>query len=1069
MVTLTKHRGLSKPDDEQLHVLPLYVLEPTDEKGSYDAQYDKIQNGALEVLHHYPLEARVRSQPLESCRKRRLNKKSPGKKKGSPGKNGLAQWNGSSSSNQSTPKKAMMKREMALWDSPASNRSFSSQYGSGAGTPMKQPSHPNIGEGLKPTCPDPTKMKHPGFEAFYEKFMDYFEANGSFPPPAFMAQYARARQMLLNSGGEMGTLNKSLDHVEGQTKFGAYSQPTETKRSTESSSGIVIGSHYMPHANVEGHTNFGADTQSRRANEVTKSLNREENANSSVYEHGDIILKRQQASDRHENDCNRHQQICKPENSVWFNKDCISASPGNVPISGRSDYIDSYNSMSHGTGVSGSSQGSTTALSFTKSDSPLIHQNSNAVNTSIEPCRSQSQDFVANLSVPIQNSSEVARSAEHSRETVKSVERSLETVRSTKHSALAIRTMEEPSVAIRSAECSTLSVRSAGDPVQKARSAFISQDSDRHKEDPVAVINPFSDYISFHQRVPAHGSVSRNSCQEQCPLPDRTDKINFHKPASPHGNFIVKLRQEQHSQPCSDDNSNPHKPVSPHGNVITKSSQDHCSALHNNDSINPHNQGPPHGSVIMRSMEPQPLPNNIDYNPHKAAPPHCTDTTKSGQEQCSLSNNNGNISPYTPVPPHHSVTFKSSLEQGPPLDNIQLSQQGSIERPQVSAMDLSSATSSKGSVNEQGPQSLIHPLNLPSYQGEHFGSSNQQGQHSITKQSPLDLLSDSASALKEESNPKNEPSPLNLSRNGLQVTDSFTVGVKQGAENISNKAATPYPHVSNGQFYGQTYLQTPSQPVNKIESQNVCSFNSANIQGQGHFDSERNDYHSFHSNEQRRSQISWNMFNYSPQKSPSHQYPSAMTTGQFPKTEITSESSIDPNIVKCSMEYNEEAFRDPNIGGVAVALNHGAVLFEVAKRELHATTGLKNPNRFRPTRISLVFYQHKNLNNERHGMYAYAKKLENMKLERIAKMKEQRGFVDMEEIENSFKGGKKRKLEDMKSPEEEEYDIMKTSAVQYRYMLECHAKRQESFTTNSYSTKWVKPQPMVTGPYQKWV
>jgi len=80
--------------------------------------------------------------------------------------------------------------------------------------------------------------------------------------------------------------------------------------------------------------------------------------------------------------------------------------------------------------------------------------------------------------------------------------------------------------------------------------------------------------------------------------------------------------------------------------------------------------------------------------------------------------------------------------------------------------------------------------------------------------------------------------------------------------------------------------------------------------------------------------------------------------------------------VKIRVRQSEclEAFSDPSIGGMALALPHGSLVIECAKAELHATTALVEPNRQEPHRIGLVFYQHKNLHHPGHGAGEFQRK-----------------------------------------------------------------------------------------------
>ena len=53
--------------------------------------------------------------------------------------------------------------------------------------------------------------------------------------------------------------------------------------------------------------------------------------------------------------------------------------------------------------------------------------------------------------------------------------------------------------------------------------------------------------------------------------------------------------------------------------------------------------------------------------------------------------------------------------------------------------------------------------------------------------------------------------------------------------------------------------------------------------------------------------------------------------------------------------------------GVAIDLDHGSIMIECAKEEWHATSAVVNPDEKNPSRVSLVFYQHRGLDQPDHG------------------------------------------------------------------------------------------------------
>ncbi|CAG9784840.1 unnamed protein product [Diatraea saccharalis] len=166
---------------------------------------------------------------------------------------------------------------------------------------------------------------------------------------------------------------------------------------------------------------------------------------------------------------------------------------------------------------------------------------------------------------------------------------------------------------------------------------------------------------------------------------------------------------------------------------------------------------------------------------------------------------------------------------------------------------------------------------------------------------------------------------------------------------------------------------------------------------------------------------------------------------------------------------NAECFKDSQMGGVAIALGHGSVLFECAKHEMHSTTAVKNPNRANPTRISLVFYQHRNLNRPKHGLEEWEEK---MRLKKLGLNPPTPGAPNASAASTPATDRRKVDGEKWKGSEDGIPGGFKSLGALVQATEAARRGRQilvraETHTTTSWTTLFPMHPCTVTGPYQE--
>ncbi|CAL1528660.1 unnamed protein product [Lymnaea stagnalis] len=1034
VVNLTKHRGFEKPDDEQYHVLPLYILDQTDESGSMEGQMEKVRKGSLEVLSRYMTQVRMRSTPYRPCQRNRTTPKKQSLKKGA--------------------KKPRLVKAVSFppvnyegGESPGSeccNDGFCSPQFVPPDKPSPNDNSPTPGVGIEDRNQESMSytdlMAHqgtPGFNDLYTKFWDYFYTHGVFPPrkwtidntdptsltvvksvnlsaqgrPSTVIQPSsadlmflhqqqqqlnqqRARQLQqLNEPGarQQQQLNQPVARQQQQQDVLQTSDWQQLQHRQQVSShspqrpSLPPPSPHPP----QGHQRppLAPPSSPRQQNQVSRACHLiSQTSLAEPHQVPCLSQAQQQASQHHSIFHVQHRAYHNqhPSSLSHVGDSHLQANSQNLilpqHISNASSSGPQHTSSSrpqhasssgplHTTTSSGPQHISSSGPQHTSSSGPQ-HTSSGAQHTSLlGPQYRSSSGPQHTSSLGPQHTSSLG--AQHTSSSGPQYNSSSGPQHTSSLGSQHLLNHGPP------LPCNENKLFFHFENQQRSHTSNSSPEDGSHFIGQVSAADPvtrppppYSQAVVQSQDMQIKSQVA-SSQVPQCPPPSYTDSIAFGLP-----NHNVS------GQAICGPTSGP-GPIHPHSLTFCQSSPrpDGLTVTHLVDNGN-HNanitghQG--YNSLLERqtmhsvsSQEGPSVPHGAHSNslpsPESARTAVSTPAAHSGTVDVhskfwpdSLT---GQMEPMNRPSSRMDDTMRSPDDPIPAVGRCwsRMSEplrETENNRPfsRMSEPDL--AHIGKPELNHYLHKKM-HNVSDPTLQFFNLIDSDSSN-HSF-RQSQVDKVSRPVASIPRNMEMFASHEPMEQSANlpsatfrpsahsGLQYHTAPDQNEVCAQNKIINTLMGQKARFSNPTLVGPSAQLTCPRMTSLNDRDTVLGPSQGNIYPNGPLPGEKVKIH----------------------KSEGFVVP---TLGQGPREPPY--QVIDSTIVSVETDDNREVFEDPAMGGVAIALCHGAVLFEVAKRELHATTALKEPNRYQPKRISLVFYQHKNLNLARHGFEEYERKTE---------------------------------------------------------------------------------------------